>query len=49
MFSHESIPLISLFIILLLCVLGAVLHPIHALRGWVLRRRNKSNARTQSK
>lgn len=48
MFSHESIPLISLFIILLLCVLGAVLHPIHALREWIQRRRNKSNARTRS-
>jgi hypothetical protein len=41
MFSHESIPLISLFIIMLLCVLGAVLHPIHAFCSWVQRRRSK--------
>ena len=41
MFSHESIPLISLFIIMLLCVIGAVLHPAHAFWGWIQRRRSK--------
>jgi len=43
MFSHESIPLISLFIIMLLCVLGAALHPVHAFWSWVKRRKNRSS------
>lgn len=44
MFSHESIPLIIIFIILLLGVLSAVLHPVHAFYSWLQRRREKSSA-----
>ncbi|CAH0234215.1 hypothetical protein ACVK1X_005943 [Pseudomonas sp. PvR086] len=43
MFSHESIPLIIIFIILLLGVLTAVLHPVHAFYSWLQRRREKSS------
>ncbi|MCP1446235.1 hypothetical protein J3D54_005367 [Pseudomonas sp. GGS8] len=42
MFSHESIPLISLFIIMLLCVFAAFLHPVHAF--WCLVRRRKGRS-----
>ncbi|MGF6125120.1 hypothetical protein QF019_000309 [Pseudomonas frederiksbergensis] len=42
MFSHESIPLISFFIIMLLCVLAAVLHPVHAFVSWVNRRKRRA-------
>jgi uncharacterized iron-regulated membrane protein len=42
MFSHESIPLIIIFIIMLLGVLAAVLHPVHALTTWLRRRRERS-------
>lgn len=44
MFSHESIPLTILFIILLLGVLTAILHPVHALLSWLQRRRQRSSA-----
>ncbi|SCY85639.1 MULTISPECIES: hypothetical protein [unclassified Pseudomonas] len=44
MFSHESIPLIIIFTIMLLGVLAAVLHPVHALVTW-LRRRNEGSSR----
>lgn len=51
MFSHESLPLIAIFIILLLCVLAAFLHPAHAFFSWLRRRRRrrreKASARTQ--
>ncbi|TPG65691.1 hypothetical protein EAH78_31605 [Pseudomonas arsenicoxydans] len=43
MFSHESIPLISLDIIMLLCVLAAFIHPLHAFWSWVQRRKNGSS------
>ncbi|WP_177327364.1 hypothetical protein [Pseudomonas sp. H1h] len=45
MFSHESIPLIAIFIIMLLCVLAAFLHPVHALFSWIRRRRDRSSTR----
>ncbi|MBH3404307.1 hypothetical protein I5P86_04495 [Pseudomonas glycinae] len=48
MFSHESIPLIILFIILLLGVLTAVLHPVHAFYSWLQRRRERSAAEAAS-
>jgi len=44
MFSHESTPLILMFVILLLCLLTAVLHPVHAFFGWVRRRKGRSAA-----
>ncbi|BBP70003.1 hypothetical protein PHLH6_20070 [Pseudomonas sp. Seg1] len=43
MFSHESIPLITIFIIMLLGVLAAFLHPLHALHSWVQRRKERSS------
>lgn len=46
MFSHESLPLIAIFTILLLCVLAAFLHPAHAFFSWLRRRKDRSNART---
>ncbi|MFJ2389391.1 hypothetical protein [Pseudomonas koreensis] len=46
MFSHESLPLIAIFTILLLCVLAALLHPVHAFFSWLRRRKDRSNART---
>ena len=49
MFSHESIPLIIIFIILLLGVLTAVLHPVHAFYSWLQRRRKRSSAELVSK
>jgi hypothetical protein len=42
MFSHESTPLILMFVILLLCMLAAVLHPVHAFFDRVRRRRGSS-------
>lgn len=47
MFSHESIALIALFSILLIGVLAAVLHPLHALASWIRRRRNRFTKITQ--
>lgn len=44
MFSHESVPLIIIFIIMLLGVVAAVLHPLHALITNVRRRRDRSSA-----
>ena len=44
MFSHESLPLIAIFIILLLCVLAAFLHPVHAFFSWLRRCKERSNA-----
>jgi hypothetical protein len=44
MFSHESAPLIIIFIILLLGVLTAVLHPVHAFFSWLQRRRQRASA-----
>ncbi|VVP97807.1 hypothetical protein PS925_02009 [Pseudomonas fluorescens] len=44
MFSHESIPLIIIFIIMLLAVLVAFLHPVHALYSWLRRRKERSAA-----
>ncbi|XHF33985.1 hypothetical protein OXH62_03245 [Pseudomonas chlororaphis] len=49
MFSHESLPLIILFIILLIGVLTAILHPVHALHSWLQRRRKRSSAEVVSK
>lgn len=46
MFSHESIPLITIFVIMLLGVFTAFLHPVHALISWVRRRRERSSAKT---
>lgn len=42
MFSHESTPLILMFVILLLCLLLAVLRPVHAFFGWVRRCKARS-------
>jgi len=42
MFSHESTPLILMFIILLLCLFAAVLHPVHTFLGWIRRRKTRS-------
>ncbi|MCY0109251.1 MULTISPECIES: hypothetical protein [Pseudomonas] len=42
MFSHESVPLIVIFIIMLLGVLAAFLHPVHALFSWLRRRKERS-------
>jgi hypothetical protein len=42
MFSHESIALITLFSILVVGALAAVLHPLHAFASWMRRRREKS-------
>jgi hypothetical protein len=48
MFSHESIPLIIIFIIMLLGVLATVLHPVHALITWLRRRSERpSTSRAQ--
>lgn len=49
MFSHESIPLIIIFIIMLVAVLAAFLHPVHALYGWFQKRRERSAAETPEK
>ncbi|MBC3205609.1 hypothetical protein HU755_02345 [Pseudomonas sp. SWRI111] len=46
MFSHESLPLIVIFIIMLLGVLAAVLHPVHALFSWLRRRRERAAVQT---
>ncbi|WP_277758035.1 hypothetical protein [Pseudomonas sp. A34-9] len=43
MFSHESIPLIAIFIIMLTGVLVAFLHPVHAFFSWLRRRRERSS------
>ncbi|WLH33099.1 hypothetical protein PSH79_14215 [Pseudomonas sp. FP2196] len=43
MFSHESIPLITLFIIMLLGVLAASLHPVHAFFSWTRKRSERSS------
>ncbi|MBX9404612.1 hypothetical protein K5E40_02845 [Pseudomonas baetica] len=43
MFSHESVPLIIIFIIMLLGVLTAILHPVHALITRVRRRTDRSS------
>ena len=42
MFSHESVPLIIIFIVMLVAVLAAFLHPVHALYSWLRRRRERS-------
>jgi hypothetical protein len=42
MFAHEGIALITLFSILVVGALAAVLHPLHALAGWIRSRRVKS-------
>ncbi len=42
MFSHESTPLILMFVILLLCLLLAVLRPVHAFFGRVRRCKARS-------
>ncbi|WP_172963006.1 MULTISPECIES: hypothetical protein [Pseudomonas] len=41
MFSHEGLGLMSIFIVLLLCVLAMFIHPVHALWSWVQRRRRR--------
>lgn len=41
MFSHESIPLVAIFIIMLIGVLVAFLHPVHAFFSWLRRRSEK--------
>lgn len=45
MFSHESVPLIIIFIIMLIGLLAAFLHPVHALFGWLRRRRERPSAK----
>ncbi|MHA3735289.1 hypothetical protein ACXR0M_06380 [Pseudomonas sp. Eth.TT006] len=45
MFSHESLPLTAIFIIMLLCALAAFLHPVHALFSWLRRRKERADAR----
>ncbi len=42
MFSHESIPLIALFVVMLLCVLAVFTHPVHAFWHWIQRRRSRT-------
>lgn len=49
MFSHESVPLIIIFMIMLLGVLAAVLHPVHALVTWLRRRNKGASARSTQK
>lgn len=49
MFSHESVPLTIIFIIMLLGISAAVLHPVHALITWLRRRNNESSARSTQK
>ncbi|SDY32371.1 hypothetical protein [Pseudomonas sp. NFIX28] len=39
MFSHEGLGLMSLFIVLLLCALAMVIHPVHAFCSWLQRRK----------
>jgi len=41
MFSHEGLGLMSIFIVLLLCVLAMFIHPVHALWSWMQRRRRR--------
>lgn len=45
MFSHESVPLIIIFVIMLIGVLVAFLHPVHAVFSWLRRRRERSSAK----
>jgi hypothetical protein len=45
MFSHESVPLIIIFVIMLTGVLTAFLHPVHALFSWLRRRRERSTVK----
>jgi hypothetical protein len=45
MFSHESIPLTAIFIIMLLCLIAAFLHPVHAFFSWIRRRKNTTSTR----
>jgi hypothetical protein len=45
MFSHESVPLIIIFIIMLIGVLTAFLHPVHAVFSWLRRRRERSTVK----
>ena len=46
MFSHESIPLVSIFIIMLIGVLMAFLHPVHAFFSWLRRGSEKTSSRS---
>ncbi|MBF6031752.1 hypothetical protein H8F23_00655 [Pseudomonas sp. P155] len=46
MFSHESIPLVAIFIIMLIGVLVAFLHPVHAFLSWLRRRSERSSSRS---
>ncbi|MNB57716.1 hypothetical protein D3C87_654610 [compost metagenome] len=46
MFSHESIPLVAIFIIMLIGVLVAFLHPVHAFFSWLRRRSKKTSSRS---
>ncbi|VVN71879.1 hypothetical protein PS718_00483 [Pseudomonas fluorescens] len=45
MFSHESVPLIIIFVIMLIAVLVAFLHPVHAIFSWLRRSRERSSAK----
>ena len=49
MFSHESIPLIILFIIMLIGVVTAFLHPVHALCSWLRNRRGRASSHPSKK
>jgi len=46
MFSHESIPLVAIFIIMLIGVLVAFLHPVPAFFSWLRRRSEKTSSRS---
>lgn len=46
MFSHESIPLVAIFIIMFIGVLAAFLHPVHAFFSWLRRRSQRSSFRS---
>lgn len=49
MFSHASVPLTLLLIIMLLGVIAAFLHPVHALTSWLRKRRKGSSSQAVKK
>ncbi|SFX17893.1 hypothetical protein SAMN03159390_00645 [Pseudomonas sp. NFACC49-2] len=49
MLSHESVPLIIIFIIMLLGIVATALHPLHALITWFRRQNEESPTRPASK
>ncbi len=49
MFSHESIPLTILLLIMLLSMVTAVLHPVHAFTTWLRKRSARSSSQAAKK